>query len=55
MSYSGPSHSAAHANAQSKGPNKLYCNGCKKDKPIQSFSQTQIDKASKYLLLWLIH
>ncbi|CAI2183471.1 602_t:CDS:2 [Funneliformis geosporum] len=47
MSFSGPSHSAAHANAQggNKASNNLYCYGCKKNKPLHSFSQTQIDKS----------
>ncbi|CAG8643462.1 8254_t:CDS:2 [Racocetra fulgida] len=46
MSYSGPSHSAKNANSQEpKLPSTLYCYGCEKDKPIHSFSKTQVTKA----------
>ncbi|KAF0424063.1 Stc1 domain-containing protein [Gigaspora rosea] len=43
---SSKTHSAQNANSQEpKLPSVLFCYGCEKEKPIHSFSKTQITKA----------
>ncbi|CAG8617681.1 26913_t:CDS:2 [Dentiscutata erythropus] len=43
---SSKTHSAQNANSQEpKPPSVLFCYGCEKEKPIHSFSKTQITKA----------
>ncbi|CAG8457541.1 10971_t:CDS:2 [Ambispora gerdemannii] len=46
MSSTSSKHSAFGANSQkSQDPKSLYCYGCEREKPIHSFSKTQVTKA----------